>query len=84
EPVSIVQINLMTGRFHQIRAQFSHFGFPLLGDRRYGSSESNDFSEREGIRNVALCACSLSFIHPSTGKVMEFEIEPENKYLMIN
>ena len=37
--VSLVRIKLKTGRFHQIRAQFSSRGYPLLGDKKYGSSD---------------------------------------------
>ncbi len=74
--ISIIQIQLKTGRFHQIRAQFSHLGYPLLGDRRYGNNESNELSSSLGLKNVALCAYKLSFIHPTTGKTMEYEITP--------
>lgn len=72
--ISTLQIKLLTGRYHQIRAQFSNMGFPLLGDQRYGSAESNALSQELGIRYVALCACKLSFIHPSSGKTMNYEI----------
>ena len=37
--VSILQIELKTGRYHQIRAQLSHRGHPILGDRKYGAKE---------------------------------------------
>ncbi len=74
--ISLVEIHLQTGRFHQIRAQFSHIGHPLLGDRRYCSEISSNLSAQLGVRNVALCATSLSFIHPSTGKRMDFSKEP--------
>lgn len=61
--LSAVHIQLHTGRTHQIRAQFSSRGFPLVGDRKYGSST-------EG--NMGLWSCRLSFIHPKTGEKMEF------------
>ncbi len=79
ESVTIVEIHLKTGRFHQIRAQFTHLGYPLLGDQRYGNEKSNALSRSLGIRNVALCAYRLSFNHPTTGKVMNYEITPSSE-----
>lgn len=79
ERISLVDIHLQTGRYHQIRAQFSHAGHPLLGDRRYCTEESDEISARLRVKNVALCAYRLSFDHPSTGKRMEFTIEPKGE-----
>ncbi|WP_408069711.1 RluA family pseudouridine synthase [Butyrivibrio sp. JL13D10] len=78
EKISLVEIHLQTGRYHQIRAQFAEAGHPLLGDRRYCSEQSDEVSARLRVRNVALCACSLSFNHPVTNERLEFEIEPED------
>lgn len=77
EKVSLVEVHLKTGRYHQIRAQFSNAGHPLLGDRRYMSDISDEVSARLRVRNVALCACKLEFKHPVTNKTMKFEIEPK-------
>ncbi len=70
----LAEIYLLTGRFHQIRAQMAHAGLPLLGDRKYGSEESCALGARVG--NVALCAHSLEFAHPVEGRQMDFHIEP--------
>lgn len=70
----VVDIELMTGRHHQIRVQFNGMGTPLYGDFKYNISAKEN-GEREG---VALCAYRLSFKHPSTGKQIEFEIVPKN------
>ena len=70
---SCLSIRLHTGRHHQIRVQLAHAGLPLLGDARYGSVRSREYSARLGIRSICLCACRLSFFHPATGKRMEFE-----------
>lgn len=78
QEVSLVKIKLDTGRFHQIRAQFSAIGNPLLGDRKYGSEESIALSKEKGIKTIALCAWHLKFIHPVTKKEMEFYLGKEN------
>ena len=72
---SLVEIELFTGRHHQIRVQMSHEGFPLLGDVKYGSEQSRELSRKLGITNTALLADKLTFIHPQSGKKMEFTID---------
>lgn len=69
-PLSLVRVKLHTGRTHQIRAQFSHRGLPLLGDIRYGSRASH---------GPALFSCLLAFDHPDTGKRMRFELLPQGE-----
>lgn len=72
----LLEVTLKTGRHHQIRVQLSHAGLPLLGDGKYGSPASRAFAESCRIRDVALCACRLEFLHPVSGKRMVFTIEP--------
>ena len=67
-----VRIQLQTGRTHQIRAQFSGRGLPLVGDRKY--SLLNDPCE------IALWSYRLAFCHPRTGEPMEFVLEPPAEY----
>lgn len=74
--ISLLRIQIQTGRFHQIRAQLSNAGMPILGDQKYGNNVSAQVSQLTGTRNVALCACSLNFRHPVTGQNMSFEIVP--------
>lgn len=82
EEWSLVEIHLQTGRHHQIRVQFSGHGHPLWGDNRYnplwgGTASSACFLPAEKRRgSLALCAVSLSFFHPDTGKRVTFEREP--------
>lgn len=71
EDMSRVQIRLLTGRTHQIRAQFSGRGFPLVGDKKYGLQEECD---------IALWSCRLSFDHPWTGERLEFTAAPPAVY----
>lgn len=79
EEVSLVEIELLTGRHHQIRAQMAYHGMSLLGDSKYGSTESRELSRIIGCRNVALCAYKLSFQHPATREYMTFERLPEEE-----
>ena len=67
---SLVSISLKTGRHHQIRVQFSSRGHYLLGDQRYGVQDN---------KQISLFSYYLSFTHPVTKEVMEFEIYPDRK-----
>lgn len=74
--VALLEIKLETGRFHQIRVQLSHAGYPILGDAKYGSEKCKEVSMQAGIRNTALCAYRLRFIHPTSKKEMVYTVEP--------
>ena len=65
---SLVEVRLETGRKHQIRLQLSHLGYPIRGDRKYGSKTTL----RQGI---ALHARRLALTHPTTGERLSFEAE---------
>lgn len=78
--LALIQIELNTGRHHQIRVQMSNAGYPLLGDFKYGSGISAEMSRALGIRQPALCACELSFLHPATKEGMRFRTEPEGAW----
>ena len=65
--LSLVEFKLETGRSHQIRAQSAHEGFPILGDRKYGSALQEEF-----IKRPALHSHRLRFPHPMSGEEMEF------------
>lgn len=69
EGLSLVRIHLKTGRTHQIRAQFSSRGWPLVGDKKYGAEDA----ERGAI---ALWSYRLAFSHPQTGKKVAFSALP--------
>lgn len=66
---SLVLVRLMTGRTHQIRAQFSSRGFPLVGDRKYGAPD--------GDGEIGLWSCRISFLHPRTGVRMTVSAPPK-------
>lgn len=80
QDISRLDIHIDTGRFHQIRVQLAHAGFPILGDLKYGTPESVGMSKKLGIRNVALFAYKLEFVHPVTGKHTEYKIEQKKPY----
>ena len=77
EETTLVEVELLTGRHHQIRVQMANAGWPLYGDTKYNPQ----FQEVMEYVQTALCAYKLSFIHPKTKKVMEFCIEPDNSML---
>lgn len=66
----LMEIKLDTGRHHQIRVQMANAGMPLWGDRKYNPEEKEEAA-------LGLCAERLSFVHPVTGKKMEFSVCPE-------
>lgn len=83
QAITLLDIHIDTGRFHQIRAQMAHAGLPLLGDSRYGDEISGQISRQLGVRNVALCAYRIDLKHPVTGQKLKFEIEPEGKIFKV-
>ena len=64
EGKTLLEIDLLTGKYHQIRAQFAHIGCPIIGDEKYGSTEKYI----DGA--LALHASKLTFTHPIDGNVM--------------
>jgi len=87
EQISEVEIELVTGRHHQIRVQFAAHGLPLLGDRKYNpaylkTGGKGNILPPAGLcaqpcgERLALCAVSLSFVHPKTRKPMSFAWKP--------
>ena len=69
----LLEVNLKTGRHHQIRCQLSHIGCPIKGDLKYGAQRSNP----DG--SICLHARRISFIHPVSKELIELEAPvPEN------
>ena len=67
--LSLVECRLITGRTHQIRAQFRHAGCPLLGDGKYGSERDN---RTYGEKGQALCSWKLKFAFTTPGGALEY------------
>lgn len=68
---SLVQIKLETGRHHQIRVQMAEMGHPLVGDKKY------NWQCQAGYQPIGLCSVRTAFLHPKTGKFMEFSVTPQ-------
>lgn len=71
--MSLVKINLKTGRSHQIRVQFSSRNHPLYGDQKYNKQAKSK-------EQIALFASKISFIHPTTKEQLNFELELPTRY----
>ncbi|MBD3182357.1 RluA family pseudouridine synthase [Candidatus Poribacteria bacterium] len=93
ENFSLLDIELKTGRTHQIRVHFSHIGYPIVGDPDYGgrnkaikmASSQNVISAIQKLDRQALHAKLLGFIHPITGEYMEFSVSiPKDIQNVIN
>ncbi len=70
--ISLVSIDLATGRTHQIRVHMKHHGTPILGDALYGVAS---FNTKYGAERQMLHAYQLRFEHPITGQAMEFKAD---------
>lgn len=84
--LSLIKLNLKTGRTHQIRVHMSNAGHPVFGDETYGGREPHAVNltsnKKAQIKNLleliprqALHAKSIGFVHPQTGKEVYFESE---------
>ena len=71
--MSLVEINLETGRSHQIRVQMSHHGYPLFGDQKYNKNAKVG-------EQIALFAKKIEFVHPTTNELLTFELDLPNRY----
>lgn len=72
----LVEVELITGRKHQIRAQLSSIGAPIVGDFKYGSSEKF----KEGA--IALESCYLSLMHPTKNEKIEVAISEDDSSII--
>lgn len=72
---TLVLVNLITGRHHQIRLQFSNLGYPIYGDQRYGNKNNEQ---------IHLYAYKLEFNHPITNELLSFKLLPNWKEINNN
>lgn len=76
ETLSMLQINLETGRKHQIRVHMQDVGHPVMGDKKYGS-------KLNPLGRMGLHAQVLEFTHPTTGKLCRFDTGIPPKFLKL-
>ena len=74
--LSLLQLNLETGRKHQIRVHMQDIKHPIIGDDKYGASQNP-------IRRMGLHALVLAFTHPKTGKLCRFETTIPGNFLRL-
>jgi 23S rRNA pseudouridine955/2504/2580 synthase len=81
---SLLEVELRTGRTHQIRVHLAHLGFPILGDEKYGSFALNRDLQKAGLKRMFLHAAAMCLPHPLTGEKLSLAapLPPElQKYL---
>ena len=72
--LSLLKIELETGRHHQIRLQLSQRGLPIWGDQKY-----NTIQKMKKGTKIALWSYSLTFLHPKTGEILFIKAIPEGE-----
>ena len=77
-PVSLIELNLETGRTNQIRVHMATIGHPVVGDRKYGNG-----NESSPIDRLCLHARVLEFVHPMTEKKVRFEASTPKEFARI-
>lgn len=74
---SLVEIELLTGRTHQIRRHLAHIRHYIIGDKKHGDNKQNTFFEKEfGLQNLLLHAWRLSFDHPISAQKISISCAP--------
>jgi 23S rRNA pseudouridine955/2504/2580 synthase len=68
--VSLLEVELRTGRTHQIRVHLAHLGFPILGDEKYGDFALNKDLQKAGLKRMFLHAASMRLPHPLNGEML--------------
>jgi 23S rRNA pseudouridine955/2504/2580 synthase len=71
---SLVEVELETGRTHQIRVHLTHLGYPLCGDDKYGDFALNKALQKQGLNRMFLHAAKLALDHPATGVKLQLAV----------
>lgn len=85
--LSLLEVNLITGKTHQIRAHMAHIGFPLLGEGKYGVNKED---KKLGYKHQALYSYKLKFLKSKEKNLLsyldgkEFTVKKENIYFLEN
>lgn len=70
---SLMEVELLSGRTHQIRVHAAHAGHPVAGDQKYGDSDFNTQLKGFGLQRMALHAREIGFVHPRGGATLRIE-----------
>ncbi len=70
---TLMDVQILTGRMHQIRVQLAHLGYPILGDERYGDFKLNREYRDVGVKRLCLHAVSLACYFELSGQKLQFE-----------
>lgn len=83
--MSLLSLELKTGRTHQIRVHLAHLGYPVVGDLIYNKKGTGTEKARKklGLKGHALHATSLSFIHPVSEELLEFTKSPPEEFMAL-
>ncbi|CAA6823039.1 MAG: Ribosomal large subunit pseudouridine synthase C (EC [uncultured Thiotrichaceae bacterium] len=82
---SLLDVQILTGRMHQIRVQLAHLGYPIIGDDRYGDFTLNREYKRLGLKRLFLHAATLEFMLEVNGQKYRLEAPlPDDLHAMIN
>jgi 23S rRNA pseudouridine955/2504/2580 synthase len=68
---TLAEVEILTGRTHQIRVHAAHLGHPVAGDEKYGDREANKALKAYGLKRMFLHAHHIVFGHPETGERLE-------------
>ncbi len=68
---SLLEVELRTGRTHQIRVHLAHLGFPILGDEKYGDFALNKDLQKAGLKRMFLHAAAMRLPHPLNGEKLD-------------
>lgn len=78
---SLVEVEPLTGRIHQIRKHFAHIFHPIIGDRPHGCNKQNKlFKEKWNMTTMMLHASTISFDHPVTSKMIIITSQPFDEF----
>nr|WP_317358685.1 RluA family pseudouridine synthase [uncultured Tyzzerella sp.] len=77
---SLIDIDLQTGRHHQIRVQMANANLPLYNDIKY----NKNIKRKEGKGNIGLFCYKMSFKHPMTNQYLKFEVSPKDEEMFKN
>ncbi|MDX1374418.1 MAG: pseudouridine synthase, partial [Burkholderiales bacterium] len=73
DDLSLLELELLTGRTHQIRVHLAHVGHPVVGDDKYGDFAFNRALAQRGARRLCLHARRLELVHPVSGARLHLE-----------